>query len=263
LPDFLLYAIIAGLLVALVAGPLGSFVVWQRLAYFGDTLAHSALLGIALGLLAELPLAVTITATCCIVAASLVYLGERAQLSGDSSLGIISHSSLALGLLLVSLFGEGRINLEAFLFGDILGVGRADLLVISLTSLICLSLLLAFWNRLLSVTVHPELAEVEGLPVLRLRLLLAMLIAVLVAAAMKVVGVLLITALLIIPASTASQVARSPERMAILASFFAVSAVCCGLLLSWFADTPAGPSVVVASGAMFCAALLWRRRIQA
>jgi zinc transport system permease protein len=250
-PEFLLYAGIAGLLVALVAGPLGSFIVWQRLAYFGDTLAHSALLGIAFGLMSGANMTLAITLSCCLVAVALVYLSERSLLSSDAVLGIISHSALALGLVLISLSDNARVDLSAFLFGDLLGVDRVDLIGIGLTTAICMGLMIGFWNRLISTTVHPELAQVEGLPTRWMKLLLTLMIAVVVAAAMKVVGVLLITALLIIPASTAGQFARSPESMAMLASLLAGAAVVAGLAMSWTLDTPAGPSVVVASGALF------------
>ena len=188
--DFLLYALLAGLALALVAGPLGSFVVWRRMAYFGDTLSHAALLGVAMGFLLDVSPTIAVTVGC-----------------------------LLLAVLLVTL-----------------------------------------WRPLLAITVHEELATVEGLPVAALRMTLMLLIAVVIAVAMKIVGVLLITSLLIIPAAAAQRHARSPEQMAIGASLLGMLAVCGGLALSWFKDTPAGPSIVVTAAALFLLSFVLPRR---
>ena len=249
--DFLLYALIAGLSIALIAGPLGSFVVWQRLAYFGDTLAHSSLLGVALSLWLSINLTATVIGCCLLLAGVLIVLQRNPQLASDSLLGILSHASLAVGLVGISLMDNGRVDLNAFLFGDLLAVSRNELSLIIVVSITLLLVLLRNWSRLLTITLHAELAQIEGLPVERLRLLLMAMIALLVAVAIKVVGVLLITALLIIPASSARPLAKSPEHMAILASLVGCLAVLGGLWLSWQWDTPAGPSVVVAATGLF------------
>ncbi|MGM0595153.1 MAG: zinc ABC transporter permease subunit ZnuB [Pseudomonadota bacterium] len=249
--DFLLRALFAGLAVALVTGALGSFVVWRRMAYFGDTLAHSALLGVSLGVLLDLNLNLAIVLVCLMLALALVGLQRQRQLASDTLLGILSHSALALGLVAIS-FTEGvRIDLMGYLFGDILAVGLGDLIWIAAGSLFALGLLLWLWRPLLAMTVHEELAQVEGVNVARTRLLFMLLIALVIATAMKVVGILLITSLLIIPAATARHYARTPEMMALLASIIGMLAVSGGLFSSYQWDLPAGPAIVVAAAALF------------
>lgn len=260
--EFLLYALVAGLAVALVAGPLGTLVVWQRMAYFGDTLAHSALLGTALGLMLSINPWWTVLAGSLLVGGLLALLQNRPQLSADSLLGIISHGSLALGLVAISVAGI-RVDLNSYLFGDLLAVSGADLLLILAVGALILLLLTRFWDPLLAVTVHPELAAVEGLPVVRLRLLQLLLLALLVAVAMKVVGVLLVTALLIIPANIARPWAATPERMALLAAVCGGAAVVGGIALSLWLDTPTGASVVLCAACAFILSLGLRRAVPA
>jgi zinc transport system permease protein len=250
MPDFLINALLAGLALALVAGPLGSFVVWRRMAYFGDTLSHGALLGVALGLILNISPALAVTVGCVLLAILLLGLQQRQPLASDTLLGILAHSTLSLGLVAIS-FMEVRIDLMAYLFGDLLAVGPTDLAWILGGSALVLLLLIPLWRPLLAITVHEELARVEGLPVAAIRLALMLLIAVVIAVAMKIVGVLLITSLLIIPAAAAQRHARTPEQMAAGASVLGLLAVCAGLSLSWYQDTPAGPSIVVSAAALF------------
>ncbi|CAD5376302.1 zinc transporter subunit: membrane component of ABC superfamily [Pseudomonas sp. OF001] len=260
MPEFLLNALLAGLALALVAGPLGSFVVWRRMAYFGDTLAHAALLGVALGFLLDISPTLAVTVGCIVLAVLLVALQQRQPLAADTLLGILAHSTLSLGLVTVSLLDEVRVDLMAYLFGDLLAVGTADLLWMVAGSALVLGVLAWLWRPLLALTVHEELARVEGLPVGALRLTLMLLIAVVIAVAMKIVGVLLITSLLIIPAAAAQRHARSPEQMAAGASLVGLLAVCAGLALSWYQDTPAGPSIVVSAAGLFLLSFLLPRR---
>ncbi|CAD5106677.1 zinc ABC transporter permease subunit ZnuB [Zestomonas carbonaria] len=260
MPDFLLNALIAGLTLALVAGPLGSFVVWRRMAYFGDTLSHAALLGVALGLLLGLSPTLAVTAGCLLLALVLVTLQQRQPLASDTLLGILAPTTLSLGLVALSFMKDVRIDLMAYLFGDLLAVSPTDLAWIVGGSALVLLALCGLWRPLLAVTVHEELARVEGLPVAGLRLALMLLIAVVIAVAMKIVGVLLITSLLIIPAAAAQRHARTPEQMAIGASLLGLLAVSGGLALSWFQDTPAGPSIVVAAATLFLFSLALPRR---
>jgi len=248
--DFILRALLAGLMVAIIAGPLGCFVVWRRMSYFGDTLAHSALFGIALGLLLDINLELAVIMACMLLAVVLVMLENRRGLSTDTILGILAHSSLALGLVIIS-FTDNQVNLMAYLFGDLLTVSDSNLLWIGATVVIVLGVLFKNWNRLLTITLHEELAQVEGLNVLQLRLLLMMLIALIVAVSMKVVGVLLITSLLIIPPACARAFTKTPETMSAFASMVGSIAVCGGLAASWFWDTPTGPSIVVATSVLF------------
>ena len=260
MPDFLLNALLAGLALALVAGPLGSFVVWRRMAYFGDTLAHAALLGVAVGLLLDVSPTLAVTVGCVLLAVLLVTLQQRQPLAADTLLGILAPSTLSLGLVVLSFNSEVRIDLLGYLFGDLLAVGPSDLLWIVAGSTLVLACLLALWRQLLAVTVHEELAQVEGLPVAGLRLALVLLIALVIAVAMKIVGVLLITSLLIIPAAAAQRHSRTPEQMAIGASLLGMLAVGGGLSLSWFEDTPAGPSIVVCAASLFLLSLALPRR---
>lgn len=260
MPDFLLYALIAGLGLALVAGPLGSFVVWRRMAYFGDTLAHSALLGVALGMLLQINLTLAVTAGCVLLAVLLVAMQNRKWLASDTLLGILAHSTLSLGLVVLALTESVRVDLLAYLFGDLLAITRGDLAWMLGGLAIVMVLLAWLWRPLLSVTVHEELARVEGLPVSGIRLALMLLIAIVIAVAMKVVGVLLITSLLIIPPAAAQRHARTPEQMALGASALGCLAVLGGLALSWNLDTPAGPSIVVSAAALFMLSLLVPRR---
>ncbi|MFC0710789.1 zinc ABC transporter permease subunit ZnuB [Azorhizophilus paspali] len=258
--DFLLNALLAGLALALVAGPLGSFVVWRRMAYFGDTLSHAALLGVAVGLLLDVSPTLAVIAGCLLLAVLLVALQQRQALASDTLLGILAPSTLSLGLVVLSFMDDVRIDLMSYLFGDLLAVGPGDLAWILGGSALVMLLLVPLWRPLLAITVHEELARVEGLPVGGIRLALMLLIALVIAVAMKIVGVLLITSLLIIPAAAAQRHARTPEQMAAGASFLGVVAVCAGLSLSWFQDTPAGPSIVVCAALLFLAGLLLPRR---
>lgn len=251
LGDFFWRALLGGLGVALVAGPLGCFVVWRRLAYFGDTLAHSALLGIALSFLISVPLNLGVVITCVLIALALVLLSRTRTLATDTLLGILAHSALAIGLVALSFMPDVRVDLTGLLFGDLLAMTRQDLVWIYGGAAFVLSLLAILWRGLLMSTIHEELARVEGIPVERLRLALMLMFSLVIAVAMKIVGVLLITALLIIPAATARRLAHNPEHMTALAVVFGVVAVSGGLTLSWYLDTPAGPSVVVTAFLVF------------
>jgi zinc transport system permease protein len=259
MPDFLLYALLAGLGVALVSGPLGSFAVWRRMAYFGDTLAHSALLGVTFGLLLNINLNVAVALGCLLLAILLVALQQNRFLATDTLLGILSHSTLALGLVTVSLFSNSRIDLLAYLFGDILSANLADVITIWAISITVISLLFWMWRPLLAITVHEELAQVEGVPVTAVRTGLMLLMALVIAIAMKVVGVLLITALLIIPAAASRRLTQTPEQMAIVASVLGCSAVALGLTASFLWDSPAGPSIVLAATVLFITTLFKRQ----
>ena len=253
--DFLLYALLAGLGVALVAGPLGCFVVWRRMAYFGDTLAHSALLGVALGVLLNVDLGIAVTAVCLLMALGLVALDHQDVLALDTLLGILSHSSLAAGLVVISLLSDIRVDLMSLLFGDLLSVTQGDLWVIYSGAGIAILLLASIWKSLISITVEPDLAAVDGVKVARVRTALMLITALVIAIAMKIVGVLLITALLIIPAAAARRMSSTPETMAVFASLIAMLAVVSGLGASWHIDTPAGPSIVISATLVFCLSL--------
>ncbi len=249
--DFLSRALLGGIGVAVTAGPLGAFMVWRRMAYFGDTLSHSGLLGVALGALLGINPQFGVVTTCLGVALALVLLQRQHRLATDTLLGILAHTTLSLGLVTLAFLETVRVDLVSYLFGDILSISTTDLYWIWGGDLLALSALTYLWRPLLATTVHEELARVEGVPVFQIRLAFMLLIAIVIAVAMKVVGILLITSLLIIPAATARRFARSPESMAILASGFGCAAIVLGLWASLHWDTPAGPSVVVTATSLF------------
>lgn len=253
--DFFSRALIAGVGLAAVTGPLGCFVVWRRMAYFGDTMAHSALLGVAISLLLSLNMTLGVFAVAAMVAGALLLLQKQNTLSTDALLGILSHSSLAVGLVLVGFLTSVRIDLMGFLFGDILAVSMEDIAIIYGGGAAILVLLALNWRPLLAATVSPELAEAEGLRPEVSRILLMLLMASVIAIAMKLVGVLLITSLLIIPAATARRLSTTPEMMALVAAALGVASVAGGLYGSRTWDTASGPSIVVAALLIFLISL--------
>lgn len=260
--DFLIRAVLAGCAVALVAGPLGAFVVWRRMAYFGATLSHASLLGIALGLLLGVETTLGVLAVCLVVALlmGLRHPAMKSQmLSEDTVLGILAHGTLALGLVAVAFLGDVRFDLNAYLFGDILAVGTGDLYRLYGGGVVVAIVLAMIWRPLLSATVDEELAIVEGVPVHAHRLVFMLLLAGVVALAMKVVGILLVTSLLIIPAAAARQLSTTPEQMAMLAAICGCLSVVGGMWGSATYDTPSGPSIVVAALVIFIATRLFRR----
>lgn len=248
--DFMIYALLAGLGVALAAGPLGCFVVWRQMAYFGDATAHAAILGVAMALLVDGPISLGVL----VAAIAMAVLVVRSQTDGlaiDTMLGVAAHAALAVGLVAVSLVPGRAPDLESYLFGDILSLSEADLAKIAVGVLAILGILYLRWNALLIATLNEDLASAEGLKPEREHLILALLLATLVAVAIKVVGALLITAMLIIPAASARSVAQTPERMALFSIMFGVIAVLGGLQASASFDTPAGPSIVTAATVIF------------
>lgn len=252
--DFFVAALVAGLGVAAFIGPVGVFVVWRRMAYFGDTLAHSALLGVALGVLAGVDVALGIVAVCVALALLLLVLRHGQRLADDTLLGILSHGALSLGLIAVALLETARIDLMGYLFGDILAVTMGDIAWIYGGGAAALAVLVWLWRPLVAVAVDEELARVEGVRVAPVQVAFMVMIAVLISAAMKVVGILLVTSLLIIPAATARRFARTPEQMAVLASVIGCLAVALGLHGSLIWDLPSGPAMVAAAAALFALA---------
>jgi zinc transport system permease protein len=252
LDDFMLRAALAGIGTALAAAPLGCFVVWRRMAYFGDATAHAAILGVALSLALSLPVFAGAMAVALVMATAVTTLTGRGY-AMDTLLGVMAHSALALGLVAVSVLNGVRIDLMAYLFGDILSVSRADLGVIWGGALLVLGLMAWRWSALLTATLSPDLARAAGIDPRRESLVLTLALAVVVAVAIKVVGVLLITALLIIPSAAARPFARTPEAMAALAAAIGMVSAWGGLHLAYVADTPAGPSIVSLLALIFAA----------
>lgn len=249
--SFVVYALVAGVGVALFMGPLGVFIVWRRMAYFGDSVAHSALLGVVLGVVLDVDLTTGTVAVCLTMALMLVFLRQRQRLADDTLLGILAHSSFALGLVTISFVATLRVDLMGYLFGDILAVSPADIAWIYAGGACALTALAFLWRPLLAITVHEELARVEGVNVIRTQAAFMLVIALVIALAMKVVGILLVTSLLIIPAATARRFARTPERMASFAALYGCAAVGLGIEASLLWDLPSGPAIVVSAAALF------------
>ena len=258
--DFLLRAILAGVGISLATGPLGAFVVWRRMAYFGDATAHAAILGVARALAFSLSITVGTLIVALIVATSVSVLTGRGH-SMDTTLGVLSHSALALGLVAISFVKGVRIDLSSFLFGDILTVSLPELGLIWGGSILVLGLLVWRWSPLLTSTLNEELAAASGINARREQLYLTLALAVVVALALKIVGALLIAALLIVPAAAARGFARTPESMAIIAAIIGAFASVAGVKASAVWDTPTGPTIVVAAAAVYVISigLKWRR----
>ncbi len=251
--DFILYALAAGVALALVVGPLGSVVVWRRMAYFGDTLAHAALLGVALAIAAEQLPMLGVGMIGIAIAVVLFWLEKQRELSTDILLGILSHSALALGLIVLSVIqAEGfNVNLMSYLFGDLLAIDQFDLMLMYTGAFFILIVLSQIMSSLISISVNEELARIDGVAVEKVRFIFMILLALVIAVALKVVGILLITALLIIPAATARLFSKSPRQMVMLSVLIAMLGVVLGLFSSLNWDFPAGPAIVVAAASLF------------
>lgn len=250
LDDFMVRATLAGIGVALAAAPLGCFVVWRRMAYFGDATAHASILGVALALTFDVSIFGGVMVTALLMAGTISVLSGRGY-AMDTLLGVLAHSALAFGLVAVSFLHGIRVDLMAYLFGDILAVTRTDLLIVWGGAVAVLALLGWRWSSLLTATLNPELARASGIAPQREQLALTISLAIVVAVAIKVVGVLLIAAMLLIPAATARTFANTPERMAAFASGIGCISVICGMFVSYDLDTPTGPSIVSVSTVLF------------
>jgi len=246
--DFFIRALFAGIGLAIIVGPLSCLIIWRKMAFFGDTLAHAALLGIALAILIDISPLVGVPLVTLASCIALMIAKRTPSLSSDTILAILAHSTLALGLVLISLTGGRSLDVNGLLFGDILAVDTTDLLVIYAGGGAILAIIIWQWRRLIAATLSPEIAEAEGLSPQRAEWLFMMLIALVVSIAVKLVGVLLITALMIIPAAAARRLVSSPEMMAGLASLLGVIGVIAGLYGSAEFDIPSGPAIILAGG---------------
>ena len=250
LDDFMARAALAGIGVAVAAAPLGCFVVWRRMAYFGEATAHAAILGVAMALALD----ISIFAGALFVALIMAWIAT--QLSGrgyamDTVLGVLAHSSLAVGLVVVSFLSGIRIDLMAYLFGDILAVSRFDIAIIWGGAFLVIALIAWRWAPLLITTLNEELAYASGLNPNREKLILTLSLGVTVAVAIKVVGALLIVAMLVIPAAASRNLARTPETMVTIAGIIGAISALVGLKAAYIFDTPAGPSIVCVASVFF------------
>ena len=245
--------LIAGIILSFITGPLGTFVVWRKMSYFGDTLSHSALLGIALGFLLNINPFFAVIFVTILLALGLVVLSIQQKLAIDTLLGILAHSSLSLGVIVISLLHNIRVDLMGYLFGDLLSITMNDIYLIIVGAIIVGIILFFNWNNFLFITVNEELALSNGI---KTKLILTLVLALTIGLAMKFVGALIITSLLIIPAATARFYAKSPEKMAIFAIIVGVLSISGGLMISVFYDTPTGPSIVITNAMLFSLSLV-------
>ena len=253
--DFFIRALVAGLGIALVTGPLGCFVVWRRLSYFGDTLAHSALLGVTMAYTLELNIALSVFIISSLIALILIQLQKKTNLPGDALLGLLAHSSLAVGLVVIGFLTFIRFDIMGLLFGDILAVTTDDLLIIWTGGAVILLVLKLIWKPLFASTVNYELAEAEGLNPDRAKAIFTILMAAVIAISIKMVGLLLITGMLIIPAAMARNISDSPIKMVIYSIIGGLLSVVLGLFSSLEFNTSSGPSIIVAALILFILSL--------
>lgn len=259
--EFIVRALVGAVILAAVLGPLGSFVVWRQMSYFGDTIAHSALLGVALSLIGGgvVPMSLSIFLVAVAVAVILSRYARDSRFHADTVLGLLAHSALALGIVFVSL-SRIRVDMNAYLFGDILGVSWHDIAVLGALAWGVLAMVYYCWRALLITTIEPNIAAVEGINVARTNLLLTVLLAAVIAVSIKLTGVLLITALLIIPAAAARYLSHTPKQMALFASLLGMVSACLGLFASIQIDAPTGPMMVVSAAAVFVLCSVVKRR---
>ena len=247
---FILRGLLAGIAVALVTGTVGCFVIWRRMSYFGDSLAHASLLGVALGVLIGIGANAGIVFTSLLFGFLLLWLQQSKDLPTDTLLGVLSHFALSISIIIISL-NKIKIDLHSFLFGDILTVTSNDLWWMYLGGIIVLILIFLNWSSLILVTIDEDLAKAEGINPLFVNLLLTTILTIVVAISVKIIGILLITSMLIIPAAASKRLVNSPESMALLATVFGILSVILGIFLSVEIDTPSGPTIVVVSSFLF------------
>jgi len=254
--DFFTRALIAGVGIAIIAGPLGCLVIWRRLSYFGDTLSHSALLGVTLAYAFSMNITLSVFIISSVVAILLINLQKRTKLAGDSLLGLLAHSSLAIGLVLIGFLSSIRFDLMGLLFGDILAVTTDDIALVWIGGIIILGILYFIWKSLFSATVNYDLAAAEGMRPEISNLIFILLLAAVIALSIKMIGALLITGLLLIPAAIARNLSNSPKQMIIVAILAGIASVVLGLFTSLELNTSSGPSIVVVSLALFILSLI-------
>jgi len=254
--DFLFRAFVAGIGLAIITGPLGCFIVWRRLSYFGDTLAHSALLGVVIAYALSFNIVLSVFIISGVISLSLLYLQKKTFLPNDALLGLLAHSVLAIGLVLLGILSFIRIDLMGLLFGDILSVNLNDLLIVWIGGAVVLGSLILIWRPLFAGTVNLELAKAEGLNSELANTIFTLLIAGVIAISIKIVGILLITGLLIIPASASRNLSSTPIQMAIIASIIGVISVALGLYSSMTWNSSTGPTILSVSLVIFILTLL-------
>ena len=254
--DFFIRALIAGVGIALVTGPLGCFIIWRRLSFFGDTLAHAALLGVTMAVFFEINIAFSVFFISSVVALILLKLQQTTKLPGDALLGLLAHSSLAVGLVVIGFLTSIRFDVMGLLFGDILAVNQNDLLLIWIGGALILLILKFIWRPLFASTVNYELAEAEGMKPDKFNAIFTVLMAAVIAISIKIVGLLLISGMLIMPAAMGRNLSNNPQQMVILSVIAGLLSVIIGLFSSLQFNTPSGPSIITAALILFCFTLI-------
>ena len=248
--DFLWRAIIGAALLGAACGPIGCFVLWRRMAYLGESVAHLGLLGAAIGLLIGIS-PIMGTAALAIIAALLMARTSDGLIPSGTLIGLIGHVGLALGFILLSTMENVRTDLMGYLFGDVLALSNTDLWLLAGAGILMLACMWLLWKPLLALTVNRDIAMAEGMNARIYDLAFLVLVAGLVAFGLKIVGALLIVALLLIPPAAARPFARTPEGMAIFASLIGAASAPLGIAAAWYTDAPAGPAIVLAAAAIF------------
>ena len=259
--DFFIRALVAGLGVALVTGPLGCFIIWRRLSFFGDTLAHSALLGVTLAFSFDINIAFSVFIISSAIALILLKLQKTTNLPGDALLGLLAHSSLAVGLVVIGFLSFIRFDIMGLLFGDILAVTENDLIIIWVGGALILFVLKLIWIPLFASTVNYELAEAEAMKPERVNAIFTILMAAIIAISIKMVGLLLITGMLIIPAAMARNISNNPKQMVLFSIIGGLLSVVMGLFGSLEINTPSGPSIITAGLILFILSLIKIKRL--
>tara|TARA_B100000003_G_scaffold208444_1_gene228756 strand:- start:289 stop:1089 length:801 start_codon:yes stop_codon:yes gene_type:complete len=258
--DFFIRALIAGIGIALVTGPIGCFIIWRRLSFFGDTLSHSALLGVTIGFFFDINVAFSVFLISSAIALMLLKLQKTTKLPGDALLGLLAHSSLAVGLVVISFLSSIRFDIMGLLFGDILAVNEIDLLIIWLGGALILLILKIIWKPLFASTVNNELAEAEGMNPERANAIFTILLAAIIAISIKIVGLLLITGMLIMPAAMSRNISNNPQQMVKLSVVGGLLSVLIGLFSSLQFNSPSGPSIITAALVLFSFTLIKIKR---
>ena len=249
--EFIINAIFCGIGIALISGLMGCFVVWKKMAYFGDSLGHSAVFGVGIGILLGANQDLAIIFTVISFAILFTYLQNKDFFSSDVILGILAHGALSIGIILLSISNNANFNLHALLFGDILAASEKQIYIIFVAAALIYCLIGYNWQALILNTISRDLAKSQNISNFKMDLLLTTIMALVVAISIKIIGALLITSMLIIPPSSAKRLVNNPKSMAVISTLIALLAVICGIALSYYFDIPSGPAIIMISFIIF------------
>ena len=258
--DFMGRALLAAIGMGCVSAVMGCFLLWRRMAFFGDAMAHAAVLGVALGTILQVNTYLFIALICLMTAVIVGILQQRSRIPVDTWLASISYTSLALGIIVIAKTTGIRIDTESILFGDILSVSRQDLIWIYAAVIVVWSFIIVCWQKLLMLTLDEELALTSGISVDALRLGFTFCLAIVTAVGIKASGALLLPALMILPAAAMARFSKSPEMMVAGATVISLLSVVLGIWVSFTFDTPSGPTIVVTACGFFILATLVRKK---